>query len=110
MEAAELYPLLAVLAQALGELLCRPAEEGRLVQLRVEVTGSELELLVEGGLQLRLGDVAVPVHRAQDLVPPDERRVWVPDRVEHGWSLRQAGEERSLDEGQPRGRLREVRP
>ena len=45
LESAELHLPLAVLAQLLGELLRRPAEEARLVLLRVEVARPELELL-----------------------------------------------------------------
>ena len=71
--AAELHLLLAVLAEALGELLRRPAEEARLVLLRVEVARPELEPLPHRLPQLRLGDVAVLAHRVQHLVPPDAR-------------------------------------
>ena len=106
-EAAELNLLPAEL---LGELLRRPTEEGRLVELGVEVAGPQLQLPPGRLAQLRGADVSVLPHRAQDVVPPGERGVRVSDRVVDRRRLWQAGEERRLRERQPRSGLREVRP
>ena len=106
-ETAELHP---PVAEAAPELLRRPAEEVRLVQLRIEVTGPELELPPRRRPQLGLADVVVLPHRVQHLVPAGQRGVRVPERVVHRRRLRQAGEQRRLHERQLRGRLGEVRP
>ena len=105
-EAAELH---LPLAQLFRQLLRRPAEEVRLVELRVEMTGPQQKRLLLRVAKLRRGDVAVLPHRPQHLVPAGERGVGIEDRVIGRRRLRQAGEQRGLHERELRGALREIR-
>ena len=96
-------------AVLLVQLLEHVREEVRLANPRVEPAGPRPQRRRQRRLELGAGDVAVRVHRAEDVVAPCDGPLGRLDRVVLGRRLRQAGEGGGLDEREVPRPLREVR-
>ena len=96
-------------AVLLVQLLEHVREEVRLANPRVEPAGPRPQRRRQRRLELGAGDVAVRVHRPEDVVAPCDRPLGRLDRVVLGRRLRQTGEGGGLDEREVPRPLREVR-